>query len=266
MSKVPQKTIVIGDVHQNISMVDTILSKERNFDEVVFLGDWFDSFLQPPAVASFEATCKYLRDLVVTHPDRDKFVFLLGNHDISYIYHNNRSSRQRIDHTDCYFCSGFTNNKARTFRKTFFDEGLHDKFFLRHFKAAHFTQEVSLSHAGIHPAHLQENETPQALIEKRLPIIWEHFRQYRTQGNWLLSGAGYARQGKCPIGGLLWLDWYHEFTPHESTGMQILGHTHLSEPSCRNMGSSYESWNIDTGKDYAIIRNGRISTVKLSLG
>jgi hypothetical protein len=264
VNKTPQKTIVVGDIHQNIGMVESVLAREKYFDEMVFLGDWFDSFLQPPAVASFKETCAYLRDLVLSHPQREKFVFLLGNHDISYIYHNNRHSQQRIDHTDCYFCSGFTNNKARAFRKIFFDEGLRDQFFLKHFKVAHFTQGTSLSHAGLHPTHLGEQETPQTLIENRLPTIWSHFRQYRTPGNWLLSAAGYARQGESPIGGVLWLDWHLEFVPHPSTGSQIVGHTHLGEPSCRSMGTSCESWNIDTGKDYAIIRNGRVSTVRLS--
>jgi hypothetical protein len=264
MASPPQKTIVIGDIHQNIAMVDAILTKEKYADEVVFLGDWFDSFLNPPAAASFEVTCTYLRHLVLSHPLRNKFIFLLGNHDIGYIYHNDRSSLQPIGHTDCYFCSGFTPDKARIFRKIFFEEGLRDEFFLAYFKAAHYTQGISLSHAGLHSSHLLEGESPQTLINTRLPEIWKKFRRPRTPGNWLLSAAGRARQGESPVGGLLWLDWYLEFSAQASTGLQIVGHTHLHEPSCRAMGTGHESWNIDTGKDYAIIRNGRVTTVRVS--
>lgn len=257
------KTIVIPDIHQNIRLVDAVLAKEKHFDEVVFLGDWFDSFHQPPQVAYFPDTCRYLRNLILEHPERKKFVFLLGNHDISYIYHNNHASYRPVEHTDCYFCSGFTRLKAIMFRQEFFDEGLGDSFFMQHFRPAHFSQGVALSHAGFHRAHLKPGETLQDLINNRLPNIWRRFRHYRTPGNWLLSAAGYARQGDSEIGGLLWLDWRQEFPIHPNLGPQILGHTSVYEPECRGFGTAYECWNIDTGKDYAIIRDGRITTAPI---
>jgi predicted phosphodiesterase len=45
------KTIVIPDIHQRVSSVRYILNTETNYDEVVFLGDWFDSFYDPPKVS-----------------------------------------------------------------------------------------------------------------------------------------------------------------------------------------------------------------------
>ena len=48
------KTLVIPDVHQRINNVEWILENEKGYDEVVFLGDWFDSFFDPPKVAGFE--------------------------------------------------------------------------------------------------------------------------------------------------------------------------------------------------------------------
>jgi len=57
------KTIVIGDIHQRVDAVKSILKAETDYDEVVFLGDWFDSFYEPPKVAGMEETAEYLRSL-----------------------------------------------------------------------------------------------------------------------------------------------------------------------------------------------------------
>jgi predicted phosphodiesterase len=59
------KTLVIPDVHQRVNSVKWILENEKDYDEVVFLGDWFDSFFDPPKVAGFEETCEYLKHLVL---------------------------------------------------------------------------------------------------------------------------------------------------------------------------------------------------------
>lgn len=54
-------TLIIPDVHQDIQSVKKIFAVEdvNSFDEVVFLGDWFDSFYEPPKVASFKDTCLF---------------------------------------------------------------------------------------------------------------------------------------------------------------------------------------------------------------
>jgi hypothetical protein len=254
------RTLVIPDIHQKTTLVDQVLSSESNYDEVVFLGDWFDSFDNPPIVSSFEETCLYLRNLVENHPNKNKFIFLLGNHDLSYIYYNNGKSTEKLPHRDGYFCSGFSDEKARIFRKHFFDEGLDDSYFQKHFKPAHQTQGFTLSHAGIHPNHLLKGENVKGLVEETLPEIWGKFRDLDHPRNKLLSGAGYARYGDVPIGGLIWLDWRVEFEPSELIGRQIVGHTHVKEPSGRHLNTPLESWNIDTEQDYGIISNGTFST------
>ena len=113
------KTLVIPDIHHRTQNVDIALEKHQ-FDEVVFLGDWFDSFCQPPMVNTFEGTCIYLRHLMLEHKDKDKFVFLLGNHDMNYIYLNDRSSMSSPSRTIPYYCSGYTANRSKKFRKIFF--------------------------------------------------------------------------------------------------------------------------------------------------
>jgi hypothetical protein len=254
------KTLVIPDVHQRVDAVRRILIAEPDCDEVVFLGDWFDSFYEPPKVAGFEETCMFLRYLILEHHDRKKFVFLVGNHDLVYIFNNNDHSDKRLSKTIKYYCSGFTTSKAKKFRKTFYDEGFKDTFFLNNFKLAYRTQGFTLSHAGISEKHIPYGKTPEDVIEGILPMVWKNFRDLTFVHNWLLSGAGYCRGGDCNVGGVLWHDWNQEFIASEAIGKQIVGHTTRKEPECLGMNTAYESWNLDTEKDYGIIIDGRLIT------
>jgi hypothetical protein len=254
------RTIVIGDIHQRINSVKAILDAEKNYDEVVFLGDVFDSFFEPPRVAGFEETCDYLRHLVLEHPQKEKFVFLLGNHDVSYIYENKDFSDKRISKTLKYFCSGFTTSKAKKFRHAFFDKGLKDDFFIKHFKLAHRSQGWTFSHAGIMPDHFPYGYDIDRFVNELLPDVWKNFRNLEYNHNWLLSGAGYCRGGTHKVGGVLWCDWNMEFKASDKIGKQVLGHTTVREPAVEAMNTDYETWNLDTEKDYGIILNERFSS------
>ena len=253
------KTLVIPDIHQRVDFVKQVLEKEKDYDEVVFLGDWFDSFHEPPKVTGFEDTCIFLRELVLEHPNKEKFVFLLGNHDISYIYENRDYSAHKISKTLKYFCSGFTASKAKKFRHQFFDRGLKDEFFAKNFKIAHQSQEWTFSHAGIVNDHFPYGYSLERLIQELLPDIWKNFRNLEFHHNWLISGAGIARGGWEKVGGLTWCDWNREFYATSMVGKQVLGHTTVKEPACEGQDTNTESWNIDTEKYYAIIIDGKIS-------
>jgi len=259
------KSIIIPDIHQKTHLVESILKKEKDFDEVVFLGDWFDSFQEPPVVTSFGDTCKFLKNLVLEHPLKEKFVFLLGNHDVSYIYYNNGPSDGYFPEIDGYFCSGFTKEKAQEFRSHFFDQGLKDDFFIENFKLAHRSQGFTLSHAGLHPDYVPPKEGIKKVVEEVLPDVWRNFRNLDHPRNTVLSGAGFARYGNVPIGGVLWLDWRAEFKTNEDIGPQIVGHTTVKEPSCKHMNTPLESWNLDTEKDYGIIRDGKVTTKPITI-
>lgn len=259
------KTIVIPDVHQRIDSVKRILEAEKYYDEVVFIGDHFDSFYDPPKVAGFQETAEYLRYLVMDHPDKSKFVFLVGNHDLSYIYNNRASSMVSIHKAIEFYCSGFTTSKAKKFRKVFYDEGLKDDFFYKNFKIAHQTQGWTLSHAGLHERHIPVGKNADILVNEIIPHVWKNFRDFTVPHHWLLSGAGQCRGGDCYVGGVLWLDWRMEFEASEHIGRQIVGHTTIKEPEVRDMNTNKESWNLDTEKDYGVIINGMMTTKPISL-
>jgi hypothetical protein len=257
------KTIVIPDVHQRINNVKWILENEKDYDEVVWLGDYFDSFFEPPKVAGFEETCEFLRYMVLDHPYKDKFVFLVGNHDLSYIHENKDFSSNRISKTVKYYCSGFTASKAKKFRHQFFDRGLKDEFFTENFKMVHRTQGFTLSHAGLSEKHIPYGLTIDDVIDKIIPVVWKNFRDFTRPHNYLISGAGFCRGGDSNVGGVTWLDWNNEFKASEAIGKQIVGHTTVKEPECLGMNKPYESWNLDTEKYYGIIIDGKMTTKRI---
>ena len=254
------KTLVIPDVHQRIYAVRRILCDENDYDEVVFLGDWFDSFLEPPDIQGMEESAEYLRHLAFDHHNKDKFVFLVGNHDLCYIFNNNGPSARHVSKTIKYYCSGFTATKARKFRKAFFDRGIKDDFFIERFKLAHRSQNWTFSHAGIIPQHFPYGYNIDQLVNELLPDVWRNFRNLEYTHNWLVSGAGISRGGCHAVGGVTWCDWNMEFNASDMVGKQVCGHTHVREPSCEAINTDYESWNLDTEKDYGIIIDGRMTT------
>lgn len=171
------RTLVIPDVHQRIGRIDKALNKE-GYDETIFLGDWFDTFAKPPYVATISETASYLKDLILKHPRRNSFIFLLGNHDLSYIYHNKLNSKEKLGIFDShgfiydptYYCPGFEENKSQEFREVFFDQGHKDDFFLKTFKIAHHCKyhNITFSHAGIIPEHLLQ---PKKLLNPHKKIL-----------------------------------------------------------------------------------------------
>jgi hypothetical protein len=259
-------TLVIPDVHQDINAVKKIFAVEDvdSFDEIVFLGDWFDSFHEPPKVASFKDTCLFLRDLVWENEKTGKMVFLVGNHDLAYIYNNKKGGYTSVAPSITYWCSGVTKSKIGTFRQVFYDKGLKDDWFIENFKIAHRSQGWIFSHAGMVNRQIPYGHTVNQIIDEVLPDVWLNFRNVAYRQNALISAVGVARGGQDNTGGLLWLDYYNEFHASKDIGMQVFGHSYVPEPTATAMNTEYESWNMDTNlKDYAKIRDGRFSTYKI---
>ena len=82
------KVIAIGDLHGKDCWKEVDFSR---FDKVIFLGDYTDSFSETD-----EEIFTNLREIVhLKKTNREKFVLLLGNHDVQYL------------HFPYYNCSGF---------------------------------------------------------------------------------------------------------------------------------------------------------------
>ena len=258
-SELMKTTLIIPDVHQRVSQVKLALEKET-YDKVVFLGDWFDSFYEPPVVAGFEETCRYLRDLILEHPRKEDFTFLVGNHDINYIFNNTGARGVRHIKKMHYFASGYTQNKCWNFRKVFYERGLRDNFFIDNFKIATFDQGWLMSHAGFIPQHLPYGRDIQWYVDTLLPEVWENFRDINHARNSAIAAVGLARGGNDTFGGPLWLDWNDEMFASQAIGNQIVGHTTVRKPESYilDVEGSPEivCWNLDTCLDYGIVKDG----------
>lgn len=120
------KTIVIGDIH-GLGVWKDILSIEGDFDEVIFIGDYVDSF---DIHASTQIT--NLLDIIQFKTDNpDKVKLLIGNHDYSYW-------------PGGQMCSGFQGTMHTVYDYLY--EKYQDKFQLTYFDKA---ENIMYSHAGI---------------------------------------------------------------------------------------------------------------------
>lgn len=240
------KILVIPDIHQRVNSVDRILQRESDFDKVIFLGDFFDSY--DPEVGARE-TAKWVMNK--WKELGDKAVWLVGNHDaayyeykIKYVNSNFHNVRELV-----FWCTGVTKNKAVEISKEISID------FIRNCKLAHFEEGILFSHAGILPHLIPVTESDEDSLRDFLKIChhqWETFPYVDITNS--IFGVGYCRGGRQSVGGLLWCDWNDEFFDGLPWS-QIVGHTLGVSP--RKMGKCY---NIDTGSQhYAVVENGKVT-------
>jgi hypothetical protein len=240
------KTILVfSDPHQNIDYVEHILNRE-NYDQVVCLGDWFDSFSRN-SPWDVEATCNFLKKLTF----KDNFITLFGNHDIHYLFDNTTT-----------ICTGYTEDKNTLIMDCLgnFLPAIRDKF-----KWYIWIDDWFCSHAGINTYHFPPLINPiKSEISKWLDeqIIQAELHLCNGGRHWLY-GCGGARGGRYKVGGIVWQDFKHEFEPIDGL-KQIVGHTsgdrvighhadgNLDLTTCDNL-------NIDCHLgQYLLIKNGKL--------
>lgn len=236
------RTIILGDIHNKIHLADEIINKEKNADQIVFIGDFFDDFDDTPEIAEKVAIWlkKSLQD--------PKRVHIWGNHDLPYAYPKNVQIMK---------CPGNTPEKIAAVKEHI--SGLDWLKLVFSVKVDNFL----ISHAGFHekifshPIHgVTEN-----YIQEQCNLALECAKS----GIWCpFFGIGRARYGTSPIGGPLWLDWFSEFKPIPNIN-QIVGHTPLP-PKTRavhKFGENSENYCIDNELyAYAILQDGKLSIEK----
>ena len=253
------KILIIPDVHQNIDWVKTILNREgdgKDFDKVVFLSDFFDSFKEPPHVAGARETAEFA--LFLDKVFGEKAVFLFSNHDIGYYYGLRYSRQFKSSPDNPFYCSGFTQSKAIETGKIITDA------FVEKQKLAAFIDGVSYTHAGVTPDFIPfsynvDTGEQKLEIEKFLEEADYIAKNFRSHSGHPFFRCGDARDGSDGVtGGLIWLDWEMEHYTNEFMPPQLFGHSHVDSPE-----KKASAWNIDTGqKFYAIVEDGKKITLK----
>jgi UDP-2,3-diacylglucosamine pyrophosphatase LpxH len=240
--------LIVSDVHEEIVRLKSILKQYPNADQIIFLGDWFDSWAG--LTWQTHETVKWLAENI----GNPKYVFLWGNHDMHYAFP-----------FDGVMCSGFDKNKLAIVRQHLNDNDHWKKFKLMHWIGTPAndeelgnvqSKEWLISHAGIHPSLLNPflGFDKQSLLALEEEAMWK--LRYCQQVTSLLA-AGRGRDGPARVGGVDWLDWSTEFIPINGLN-QIVGHSYGKEVRCKQIPDSI-NYCIDTHLRHVIeVDNGSI--------
>lgn len=222
------KYLVIPDIHLKIWRVEEILAKNPGYDKVVFLGDFFDDFNDTEE--QIRNTTAWLKDNI----HNPRFIFLWGNHDFHYYL------------PKICRCSGYADWKHII---------INDSLSLadwEKFNFYHFLDKNTLcTHAGLDKSFVKSRKTSSInrfLINSAVAAD-DHFKN--GVSHWFVK-AGKARYGDQDKGGLLWLDYFGEFTPIPGLN-QIFGHTPSKYgPELLMLGDNY-NLNLDTHLNHYLI-------------
>ena len=231
------KHVVIPDPHNKVHMVEKILANET-YDDVTFLGDWFDDFGDNPEIACRTA------GWINAHRREKNWTWLWGNHDLMY----------RFPTVHELQCSGYTITKALMIQRVLKPSDWN------HWKLFRFVDNWLVSHAGVHPDFAHPRHGLQRHWLERLQKDCLNFLQSGRMHFFVAPGQD--RCGPCVsqnIGGIDWLDW-SALVPIPGLN-QLVGHS----AHCRvqyKTGENSVNACIDTQlRHYAVIEDG-VLTVK----
>lgn len=225
------RTIVISDLHHRHHWVESYLAGQT-YDEVIFLGDYFDG--QPDGVDAARATAEWLK-ASLNQPRR---IHLLGNHDIWYGY-------------GCAyaFCSENSLEKRAAIASVLTAADW------ERMELCHYSQGYLFSHAGVHEqwfSHSIHGVTV-SYIRKVCGIGRKNLLNGNPDPIFMAGQARGGGYGRRP-GGITWLDYDREFKPIEGLN-QIVGHTPHAAPHCpevvRYMPNKLRPRSINYGVDFA---------------
>lgn len=252
------RILVLPDVHQKIKRVEEAL-KTNEFDLLISLGDWFDDFYDTPAMAA--DTARYILGLY--EQLGDKFVWLLGNHDLPYVFN---------EMCEEFWCSGVSQEKLDVVSDILNGNLDRDQLGLCYIIEGEKNQDhVILSHAGISDYHFGDAGTDKGVIS--VEGVREKCRSALAD---LKNGVKHnlLRAGKCrshiqdtealDCGGIVWQDWYNEFKSVKGYS-QIVGHTTIRrvwygvdlEPVVVDKdGYALDAQMMDNNEEVFVIRKG----------
>lgn len=202
------KTLIVGDLHTKCHILDQIINISKNYDKVVFLGDYVDDWGSMP-----EASWNILNKLKDFYTDNvGKVILLLGNHDLSEWLGKN------------FKCSGwntYTSNYVGNFMSNF----------IPIFRLAYAQDGYLFTHAGITRGWAEKYiGYPDYKITETVAGILNHtLNHYDDEGEYEdiffgLSEVGFERGGyetPSPI----WADMDELITDPVPELNQVVGHS-----------------------------------------
>lgn len=241
--------LVIPDIHQHIEWADKILSREADQAEhIVLLGDYFD-----PKVGKARAakdTAAYIQRIAKRY--RQKISFLVGNHDLPYLYDFQNPDALKRGEINPYTCSGYKSDRSKKIAAKLSRE------FVSLLQPFILIKGQLLSHAGLHAGHFPDSSA--CTIEQLQSLKLELKNSLMNLAAGVvpaLAAVSFVRGGTAPLGGVTWLDWGKEFEDN-LPWPQIVGHTiQDQEPSKKG-----RSWNLDTRAGHYALLTDEGVTIK----
>jgi len=225
------KTLVWSDVHNRVNRLKTVLSNlGDDFDNRVFLGDWFDQY--GDSVGDARMTAFYLKELL----QDPKNFFCEGNHDTPYRFGN-----------DASYCPGWTKEKHAGVKEIL---GYND---WQKFQLCHYINGFLLSHAGVHERVFQ-HPIRGITVEGIKEDCQKAVDALRCNTIHPVYADGMSNGGRAPVGGITWLRWW-DFHPIPDLN-QIVGHTICTQPEISYARRKVSKHN---GQEKTTIENVKVS-------
>lgn len=235
-----KKYLHIGDMHGRwdkfFTKDFTPLYRIEDFDKIIFFGDYWDSF-----DVDFETqkrTFNAIINLKKRYPE--KFVLLLGNHDVHYLYLDVK-----------YRCSGFQDKYSAAIHALMSDnKNLFDYFFVY--------ENTVCSHAGI-IGHFEY------VMLDRYGLTWKDYGAVKV-GNEPkeLFYVGRDNGGRDIFDGPLWIrpNILKRYPAFEDDIVQVFGHTYNPYMQvCMEEGCKY--FNIDCSQNLVKTIGGDFEIIEL---
>jgi hypothetical protein len=225
------RVLVIPDLHQHVDNGQHWLDTQE-YDRAVLLGDYFDDF--DDCVEDASRMARWVKERL-----RDpRIICLLGNHDVEY----------RFPRNEALLCPGYSRAKAAAIRKILTESDW------RKMKLVHVEAPWILSHAGFHPAFMEE-PTPEKLVERCEVAL------ARAAKGVVDPIFSFAQGGVPRFSGPAWLAW-ENFVPIPGIS-QIVGHTPGNEVRIK-AGEKSLNLCIDVGygEVAALIQGDQVSILR----
>jgi hypothetical protein len=231
------RVLFIGDIHGNSDWEQIAYDGLKSFCEIVFLGDYCDSFTIKPVEQIHNL--KKLIEFIQKH--RDSVTALLGNHDYAYIHGYSGISGHQHAHSHEYrdlfqknidlfnIAWGYTNDRTKKYTLAThagLTYGFWNKFIKSEYQEGRFLNRIT---EGKSIEDFQLHETLNFLKDKG-DILWK---------------VGTARGGS-GTPGPLWADYSELLEDPYPNIHQIMGHTPKASPTIEmdgeNLYACIDSW------------------------
>ena len=244
------KTIIIGDIHGHTTWKQ-IIAQEQDADRVIFVGDYFDSFVVPglEQIQNFQ-------DIIEFKTTTDKeVVMLVGNHDYHYFPEIGENG-----------CSGYQARMAPSIQHII--DTNRD-----HLQLAYQFDDIVCSHAGLSSTWLDDtfdNWNVEDMVEKVNELFKFQprkieYRSYKQVGDKVYGTQGYGDE---TFQGPIWIRPRSLMAVNYDTlrtqVRQVVGHTHMKQIDIEGKSTGGRYYFIDTmPKFYLVVKDGVVSLGEL---